>query len=126
VLAGTYLQDRVDKAIESFGKRELRDRLLLARMVVHYVLAMTLFREAVCAEVLRELAEGRLGRARLALWRPSSVAMSNPRARLGSPPLPALFPAVCPARAARHPGAFYRRWRVVSMDDNRSRHCRLG
>ncbi|EQD37216.1 transposase IS4 family protein, partial [mine drainage metagenome] len=117
VLTATYPQDLVDQAIESTGKRELRYRLLPARMVVYYVLAMTLFREAGYEEVLRELTEGLLGRARNALQRPSSVAISKARARLGPAPLKALFTAACvPLAQLDTRGAFYRGWRVVSMD----------
>lgn len=117
VLTATYPQDLVDQAIESTGKRDLRYRLLPARMVVYYVLAMTLSREAGYEEVLRELTEGLLGRARNALQRPSSVAISKARARLGSAPLKALFTAACvPLAQLDSRGAFYRGWRVVSMD----------
>ncbi|EQD72178.1 transposase IS4 family protein, partial [mine drainage metagenome] len=117
VLTATYPQDLVDQAIESTGKRELRYRLLPARMVVYYVLAMTLFREAGYEEVLRELTEGLLWRARSALQRPSSVAISKARARLGPAPLKALFTAACvPLAQLDTRGAFYRGWRVVSMD----------
>jgi len=117
VLTATYPQDLVDQAIESTGKRELRYRLLPARMVVYYVLAMTLFREAGYEEVLRELTEGLLGRARNALQRPSAVAISKARARLGPAPLQALFTAACvPLAQLDTRGAFYRGWRVVSMD----------
>ena len=117
VLTATYPQGLVDKVIESTGKRELRYRLLPARMVVYYVLAMTLFQEAGYEEVLRELTEGLLGRARNALQRPSSVAISKARARLGSAPLKALFTAACvPLAQLDSRGAFYRGWRVVSMD----------
>jgi hypothetical protein len=117
VLTATYPQDVVDRVLESTGKRELRHRLLPARMVVYYVLAMTLFREAGYEEVLRELTAGLSWRARRALVVPSSVAISKARARLGPAPLEALFRNACvPLAQLDTRGAFYRGWRVVSMD----------
>lgn len=117
VLTATYPQELVDQVLESCGRRELRYRLLPARMVVYYVLAMTLFREAGYEEVLRELTEGLAWRARTALVIPSSVAISKARGRLGAEPLAQLFRAVCiPLAQLDTRGAFYRGWRVVSMD----------
>ena len=117
VLTATYPQELVDQVLEACGRRELRYRLLPARMVVYYVLAMTLFREAGYEEVLRELTEGLAWRARTALAIPSSVAISKARARLGAEPLAQLFRAACiPLAQLDTRGAFYRGWRVVSMD----------
>ena len=113
----TYPEELVDQVLESSGRRELHYRLLPARMVVLYVLATTLFREAGYEEVLRELTEGLAWRVRTGWVMPSSVAISKARARLGSAPLAALFRSACvPLAQLNTRGAFYRGWRVVSMD----------
>ena len=57
VLTATFPPAVVDEAIEATTKRERRYRLLPARLVVYYVLAMSLFREAGYEEVMRQLTE---------------------------------------------------------------------
>ncbi|MGH9154997.1 MAG: transposase domain-containing protein [Acidimicrobiales bacterium] len=119
VLTATFGPELVDEAIERCGRREQRYRLLPARLVVYYVLAMTLFREAGYEEVLRELTEGLAWASGEAegLELPSSVAISKARARLGVEPLAALFAAGCvPLATPTTKGAFFRRWRLVSID----------
>ncbi|MHB1784495.1 MAG: IS4 family transposase, partial [Acidimicrobiales bacterium] len=94
-------------------------RLLPARLVVYYVLAMSLFREAGYEEVMRQLTEGLAGVDPDApsLEVPSSVAISKARQRLGKEPLEALFARVCvPIATASTRGAYYRGRRLVSMD----------
>ena len=119
VLTATFPAELVDAAIERAGRREQRYRLLPARLVVYYVLAMTLFREAGYEEVLRQLTEGLPamtgGEAEFEM--PSSVAISKARARLGPAPLEALFARACtPLSTPKTRGAFYRGLRLVSMD----------
>jgi hypothetical protein len=119
VLTATFPPELVDQVIERSARREQRYRLLPARLVVYYVLAMTLFREAGYEEVLRELTEGLAWASGAAegLELPSSVAISKARARLGPEPLAALFDAGCvPLATPATPGGFYRGWRLVSMD----------
>ena len=118
VLTATFPPELVDEAIELAGRREQRYRLLPARVVVYYVLAMTLFREAGYEEVMRELTEGLAwmsGEPGLEL--PSSVAISKARARLGAQPMAALFRAGCvPLATPATPAGFYRGLRLVSID----------
>jgi transposase IS4-like protein/DDE family transposase len=119
VLTATFPPELVDRAIEEAGRREQRYRLLPARLVVYYVLAMTLFREAGYEEVMRELTGGLAWMAGepSGLEVPSSVAISKARARLGPEPLAALFGAGCvPLATPATPGGFYRGLRLVSMD----------
>ena len=119
VLTATFPPTLVDSVVHDVGRREQRYRLLPARLVVYYVLAMTLFREAGYEEVLRELTEG-LGSpaaSRASFEVPSSVAISKARTRLGKEPLEALFQRGCrPLATPETKGAFYRGWRLVSMD----------
>ena len=119
VLTATFPPGVVDEVVEAAAKREQRYRFLPARLVVYYVLAMSLFREAGYEEVMRQLTEGLAGVDPDApsLEVPSSVAISKARQRLGKEPLEALFARVCvPIATASTRGAYYRGQRLVSMD----------
>jgi len=119
VLTATFPRRLIDEVVEATGRREQRSRLLPARVTVYYVLAMTLFSSAGYQEVMRSLTEGLTwssdGRDRYEI--PSQVAITKARARLGPEPLAELFTRVCVPLATRQtPGAFYRAWRLVSID----------
>lgn len=119
VLTATFPRSVVDEVIAATGRREQRNRLLPAHLTTYYVLAMTLFSSAGYEEVMRTLTEGLVwasdGQDRYEL--PSQVAISKARARLGAEPLKMLFDRVCvPIATAATRGAFYREWRLVSVD----------
>jgi hypothetical protein len=119
VLTATFPPALVDAVVEATGRREQRSRLLPARLTVNHVLAMTLFSSSGYEEVMRSLTEGLAwssdGKLRYE-W-PSQVAISKARARLGSEPLQELFTRVCvPMATPETPGAFYRDWRLASID----------
>lgn len=119
VLTATFPRELIDAVIEATGRREQRNRMLPAHLVVYYVLAMTLFSSAGYEEVMRSLTEGLAwgsdGAQRYEV--PSQVAISKARARLGKEPLAELFTRACvPLATVSTPGAFYRDWRLVSMD----------
>jgi hypothetical protein len=119
VLTATFPRQLVDEVIEATGRREQRDRLLPAHLTLYYVLAMTLFSSSGYEEVMRSLTEGLAwasdGREEYEL--PSQVAISKARRRLGPEPLAELFTRACvPLATPETPGAFYRQWRLVSMD----------
>jgi hypothetical protein len=119
VLTVTFPPALVDAVVEATGRREQRSRLLPARLTVYYVLAMTLFSSSGYEEVMRSLTEGLAwssdGKLRYEL--PSQVAISKARARLGPEPLKELFTRACvPMATPETPGAFYRDWRLVSID----------
>jgi len=119
VLTRTFPPGLVDEIVEVTGKAEQRSRLLPARLVVYYALAMALFSDASYEEVIRNLVEGLAWESG---WRqrwsvPTKGAISLARDRLGSEPLKALFELVCvPLATAGTKGAFKKRWRVMSMD----------
>jgi hypothetical protein len=119
VLSRTFPPGLVDAVIGEAGREQRRSRLLPSRLVVYYVLAMALFSSAGYEEVMRHLVEGLSWESG---WRqewavPSQPAISQARARLGPEPLELLFARACvPLGARGMPGAFYRRWRLVSMD----------
>jgi hypothetical protein len=119
VLTATFPPSLVDAVIEATGTREQRHRLLPARLVVYYVLAMSLFPQAGYEEVLRSLTEGLAwGTGWTGHWAvPSQVAISKARARLGRAPLAELFSRACrPLARPATPGAFYRGLRLVGLD----------
>ncbi len=68
-LTQTYPPELVDQVLAQTGRRERRYRLLPARMVVYYLLAMCLFADIAYVEVLRLLVEAlrRPGRRRPAV-----------------------------------------------------------
>jgi hypothetical protein len=111
----------VDEVVVLAGRRERRCRLLPARAVVYFVLALCLFSSADAAgppgyrSVLRSQTTGlrRAGGPRL----PTRAALTRARQRLGAGPLQALFARVRgPLAAAGTPGVFAFGRRVVAWD----------
>jgi hypothetical protein len=119
LLTATFPPELVDRVVAEAGRTQQRSRLLPARVVVYYVLAMCLFFGQGYEEVARLLTEG-LGWARG--WRgswqvPTTAAITRARVRLGPEPIKALFAAVCrPVATPATVGAFYRGWRLVAVD----------
>ena len=119
VLTSTYPPALVDRVVAESGRGEQRHRLLPARVVVYLVLAMALFSGQAYEEVARLLVEGLAWARRWrGSWRvPSTPAIAKARARLGPAPLKALFQvAVRPLATPATQGAWYRGWRLVSLD----------
>lgn len=118
VLARAFPRGVVDAVIEQAGARELRRRMLPARVVVYYVLALALFMDTGGLRVMRKLA-GVLAWAErgVGVVMPSEEALSKARARLGVAPLRLLFRTVAgPLGAPGAPGVFWRGLRVLSVD----------
>ena len=119
VLTRTFPPALVDAVVRETGREEQRSRLLPARLVTYYVMAMALFSQAGYEEVMRSLVEGLSWESG---WRqrwtvPSQPAISQARARLGSEPLAELFARACvPLAGPETAGAFWRGRRLVSMD----------
>ena len=124
-LTSTFPPELVDRVIVQTGRAEQRRRLLPARVVVYFVLALALYSHAAYEEVMRCLVEGlgwaqqaRRGRRSWPFWHvPGASALGEARARLGAAPLKALFEqAARPLATQATRGAWYRRWRVMVMD----------
>jgi Insertion element 4 transposase N-terminal len=119
VLTRTFPPELVDRVIAKTGRAEQRQRLLPARVVVYYTLAMCLFTQAGYEEVMRLLVEGL---AWLRRWRgswqiPDKSSIARARARLGPAPLRELFVEVArPLATRKTKGAWYRGWRLVALD----------
>jgi hypothetical protein len=96
VLMRVFPPELVDAVVAEAGRVERRQRLLPARLVVYYVLAMALFSDGSYEEVMRQLTEGL---AWAAGWErswsvPSKAAIFRARQRLGVEPL-----ALCSGRS---------------------------
>ncbi len=119
MLTRVFPPELVDGVVAEAGRRERRQRLLPARVVVYYVLALALFADCSYEEVMRQLVEGlawESGWQRV--WEvPTKVAIYKARERLGPEPLELLFRAVAaPLAGEGTRGAFYRGLREVSID----------
>ena len=112
-------RDLVDEVLAQTGRTERRRRLLPARVVVYFVLAMTLFFDDAYEEVMRKLVEGlRFLRSWDDDWQvPTSSALCQARARLGAEPLRELYDRVAqPLAGAGTPGAWLGDLRVMAID----------
>lgn len=119
VLTRMFRRDLVDDVIASCGRQEVRSRLLPARVVVYYVLCLTLFYGDAYEEVMRKLVGGlKFLRNWSFEWKvPSTSAISQARARLGEEPMQELFRRVAvPVAGPGAKGAWYHGLRVMSID----------
>ena len=91
VLTRLVPRDLVDEVLAETGRQERRVRLLPARVVVYYVMALALFFGDGYEEVMRRLVGSlrRMGSWRQG-WTVPSTAASKARARLGAEPLRAV------------------------------------
>jgi hypothetical protein len=125
VLTRAFPSDLVDEVVAVIGTREQRRRLLSARLMVYFVLALWLFRGRNCGygQVMAKLADGLccqqrgadLLAGRLApglrvdagggrqWWLPNISSLSRGRGKLGADPVRMLFEHVAgrPGRTAR-------------------------
>ena len=119
VIANTFPLKRVRTVLAATGKASLRQRDLPAHVVVYYAIALALFMHSSYREVLRCLLEGVQW-----LMDPSATikvagnsGISQARTRLGWEPLKQLHDEVVrPIAVAATKGAWYRTWRLVSLD----------
>lgn len=119
VLATKVPQEHIMAALTATGRASVRQRDLPAHVVVYYVMALALYMQSSYREVLRCLLEGvrwvEGPRTRLRVAGKSGI--SQARTRLGFEPLKHLHDAVVrPIAVEKTRGAWYRRWRLVSMD----------
>lgn len=119
VIAKTFPPRKVRSVLEATGKASIRQRDLPAHVVVYYVIALALYMHSSYREVLRCLLEG-------VQWlldpsSPVKVAgksgISQARTRLGWEPVRQLHDEVVrPVAGVKSKGAWYGRWRLVSLD----------
>lgn len=118
ILARAFPIAKVHEALAATGKASQRQRDLPAHVVVYYVLALSLYMQSSSREVLRCLLEGLQW---LKLGAPISIAgksgISQARSRLGSAVMKHLHDTlVGPVASGASRGAWYRDWRLVSLD----------
>ena len=119
MITRTFPLTTVRSVLAASGKASLRERDLPAHVVMYYVIALALYMQASYREVLRCLLEGlqwlRDPAAPLKVAGKSGI--SQARTRLGWEALRQLHDAVVrPIARPATRGAWYRRWRLVSLD----------
>jgi hypothetical protein len=119
VVAKTFPVATVKSVLEATGRSSRRQRELPAHVVVYYVIALALYMQSSYREVLRGLLEGIQWllnpTARIKVTGKSGI--SQARTRLGVEPVKQLHDQiVCPIATEATKGAWYRGWRVVSLD----------
>lgn len=119
VLTSLLHRDLVDEVIAEAGRKEQRARLLPARVVVYFVLAMCLFFDDGYEEVMRKLVSGlRFLKSWGPRWSvPTTGAITQARARLGEEPLRLLFDRIAvPMARPGTRGAWLGPWRMMAID----------
>ena len=119
VIARTVPLAKVHAALAATGRSSIRQRELPAHVVVYYVIALALYMQSSYREVLRCLLEGIqwLDDPSAAPRVTGRSGISQARSRLGSEPLRALHDEIVgPIATQETQGAWYRRWRLVSLD----------
>ena len=118
VIAKTFPPDRVQQLLAETGRASERERNLPAQVMVYYAIAMALYLGSSTREVLRCLLEGlRWLRGADAVKVAGKSGISQARSPLGEVPLRRLHERVVQPMATRAiNGAWYRAWRLVSLD----------
>src|SRR6478736_8903379 len=118
VIARAVPPERVRQVLAETGKASERERDLPAPVMVYYAIALALYMGSSTREVLRCLLEGLRW-----LWGAEAVrvagksGISQARTRLGEAPLRRLYERVVrPIATPATKGAWYREWRLVSLD----------
>ncbi|MFJ4791011.1 transposase domain-containing protein [Streptomyces sp. NPDC088794] len=113
-----YPSGLVDRAVAACSRTEQRRRLLPARLVMYFVLGLTLFSPAPYLDVMRHLVEGLRGQGLLGERHiPAKSSLFRARQRLGPEPLPVLFTTTAkPMGTEATPGAFWRGLRLLTLD----------
>jgi len=119
VIAKFFPIEKVREVLTETNRASTRERDLPAHVVVYYVIALALYMRSSYREVLRCLLEGIQW-----LLDPSATVkvagksgISQARSRLGPDPLRRLYETlVAPIAEKRTKGAWYRKWRLVSLD----------
>jgi hypothetical protein len=119
VIAKFFPVEKIREVLEQTKRASVRERDLPAHVVVYYVIALALYMRSSYREVLRCLLEGVQW-----LLDPSAAfkvagksGISQARSRLGCEPLQKLYEAiVAPIAEKRTKGAWYRDWRLISLD----------
>jgi len=123
VIAKAFPRDAVNGALERADKASKRQRELPAHVVVYYVIALALYMNSSCKEVLRCLLEGLrwLSGPETVIKVTGTSGISQARERLGSEVMERLHDELVRPIAQKSGkkttrGAWYGKWRLVSID----------
>lgn len=119
VITKTFPRAKVETILEATGKTSKRQRDMPAHVVVYYVIALALYMNSSYGEVLRCLIEGIrwLAGQKAGVKVTGKSGISQARTRLGWKPIKQLHDEVVkPIGVKSTKGAWYRRWRLVSLD----------
>src|SRR5438093_9203821 len=119
VIAKAFPVTKVHAVLKATGTASIRQRDLPAHVVVYYVIALALYMHSSYREVLRCLLEGVqwLMDPSVRVKVAGKSGISQARRRLGSAPMKALYDSVVtPVATPETRGAWYRQWRLVSLD----------
>ena len=119
VIAKTFPLEKIQAILIETGKASKRQRDLPAHVVVYYEIALALYMHSSYREVLRCLLEGVqwLMEPGATVKVAGNSGISQARSRLGASPVRQLHDEVVqPIAVARTKGAWYRQWRLVSVD----------
>ena len=119
VITKTFPVKTIESVLKNTGKTSKRQRDLPAHVVVYYVIALALYMQSSYREVLRCLLEGVQW-----LMGPGTIikvagksGISQARTRLGWAPLQELHDEIVrPIAVESTKGAWYKKWRLVSLD----------
>lgn len=119
VVAAAFPVAKIRAVLEATGKTSARQRDLPAHVVMYYVIALSLFMQVSCREVLRCLLDGlrwlKFGGRTVSVAGDSAI--SQARSRLGAEPVRRLHDEiVLPIATAETKGAWYRGWKLFSLD----------
>jgi hypothetical protein len=119
VIAKFFPIEKIHDVLELTNRASVRERDLPAHVVVYYVIALALYMRSSYREVLRCLLEGvqwlldPAAKVKVA----GKSGISQARSRLGVEPVKQLYDAVVtPIAEKRTKGAWFRQWRLVSLD----------
>ena len=119
VLAKTFPADRIHAALAATERTSQRQRELPAHVVVYYVIALALYSQVSYREVLRCLLEGLqwIAGPTRGVKVTGKSGISQARTRLGWRPLQQVHDEVVrPIAVPATKGAWYREWRLLSLD----------
>jgi len=119
VIAKFFPAEKVRQVLQQTNRDSIRQRDLPAQVVVYYVIALALYMRSSYREVLRCLLEGvQWLLDPSAQWKVAGKSgISQARSRLGVDPVKKLYEAVvAPIAQPQTKGAWYRQWRLVSLD----------
>jgi hypothetical protein len=119
VVAKTFPLDKIRAALAATERESTRERDLPAHVTFYYVIALALYMQSSYREVLRCLLEGIqwLMGPSATIQVAGSSGISQARTRLGWEPLRQLHDEIVkPIAMTATKGAWYRKWRLVSLD----------